>query len=105
MYRLQNAKLSFFLLIAGRKARSAESVDLRVRSARALHSPFSHSLQTIRLKTARIRLTDQRKKYDCLAVYSLYRKKMITRLKICEKMIGVYVYLLTPIKLDTFVYL
>ena len=44
------------------------------RAAREPHSPqshssFSHSLQTFRSKTASIRLTDQRKKYDCFAVY------------------------------------
>ena len=63
------------------KARSAVSVNSRARSARARkndvffsvspqsHSPFSHSVQTFRSKTARTPMTNQRKKYDCLAVY------------------------------------
>ena len=55
--RLQN---SCFFLGAKRRKRGC---------ARA-----SHSFQTFRSKTARIRMADQQKKYDCFAVYKLAYK-------------------------------
>ena len=83
--------LYLFVAVCIDWSRSAESVDPFARERRkpvgrarreknfsvSLQScsPFSHSLQTFRSKTARIRMTDQRKKYDCFAVYCMYFKK------------------------------
>ena len=73
IFLLLDCKTVIFFLT---KARSAVSVDSREREPHTpgagrpqSHSPFSHSVQTFRSKTARTPTTNRRKKYDCFAVY------------------------------------